>query len=368
MVASLQQKPGVGAPPVYRPVNAAAAAPAVYRSNMAASLQRKPGVTAPPVYRPGNTAVAAPNAQNRRAPAVSPLQRPVQRKVVWESLFHDYDEVGGNPDAEINITKWVEFQAARRWYENADKALSATIGSLLPKFENEPKLTLVITEDPRMKWEHLGETYMQVWVGHWETVGSDNEDIWTGPLSEGAYVNIIVAITPGETAEKTAHTLNHEMALHATKFLKFTRRARTMEPGDIGQLGRSMLQNYCCHHKKIKDPGHRVNETHAKLMASSGSFSPASLKMAYFDDYEMYDDQGVTREPREGHADREEGWVLDHLSARSPVAKVAIGETEVVYYRQLRIRVHREAEKQFKLWFENGQKNPYYVQVVKFVD
>ncbi len=387
------------APPVYRPANASVAAPAVYRPGVTLALRLKLDMPAPPVHHrspsvpqqrifgPTATRNPVPKAQNRRADPKrdqhaampnspramtairSPAASPVQRKVLWESLFHDYDDAGGEPVSGVDLGKWVEFQSARGWYETADTALSLTIGSLLPQFENEPNLMLVITEDPGMKWEHLGETYMHVWVGHWEMVGSSNEDIWTEPLSEGADVTITVAITQGETAEKIAHTLNHEMALHATKFLEFTRMARKMRPVDIGKLGRSMLQNYCHHHKNIKDPGHRVNQTHAKLMLSSGSlFSPANLKKAYFDDYELYDEQGVTSEPREGHSSREDGWVITRLSARSPVARVNIGDTQVVYYKQLRIKVHREGEKRFRLWFESGQKNPYYVRVLDLVD
>jgi hypothetical protein len=58
---TLQQKPVIGAPPVYRPAAVAGTAPAVYCPKVISpTLQRKPVIGAPPVYRPAAVAGTAP--------------------------------------------------------------------------------------------------------------------------------------------------------------------------------------------------------------------------------------------------------------------------------------------------------------------
>jgi hypothetical protein len=48
---SIQRHQGISAPSVYRPGNAALAAPAVHRPDASTAVQRRQGVSAPPVYR-----------------------------------------------------------------------------------------------------------------------------------------------------------------------------------------------------------------------------------------------------------------------------------------------------------------------------
>jgi hypothetical protein len=71
--ASLQRKPVIAAPSVYRPTAAGVTPPAVYRQNAAPLVQQKPKVAAPPVYRPATAGLAAPAVY--RPDPTAPVQR-----------------------------------------------------------------------------------------------------------------------------------------------------------------------------------------------------------------------------------------------------------------------------------------------------
>ena len=303
--------------------------------------------------------VSAPSSPGNKIPYQQHRAQVIQREVAWEAGFHE-DE----PDDVNDLTLWMDAQNARDAYTKADKAMDGSIGSLLTVFDKEPNLLLAISTDPNMVAKHLGETSLEFGPpGQMVGVGSSNTDKWVALAKAGAKATITVAIsTYNVTAAKIAHTLNHELSLHAMEFLKFVRAVRQNPNQDVPALAEQMLSHYHAHHVNIKDEDNRANLTFEKMKEQSNSEDwKLELIDAYFDDYEMYDDQGHYKEQRSGHSDTQQ-WQLP-LSQTSPVYAMKIGETKTFFHNKNRIRIERATDVNFKLWFAANQAKPYNVKV-----
>lgn len=290
----------------------------------------------------------------------------VQRKVSWEDQFHDYN---GNPpveDEKFELAHWMDTQAARELYTAADASVQDSFGSLLDVFDQEPQVLLVITTNPNINAAHFGDTSLEFQDGTNPpvAVSSNNGPQWMPLAAAGKTAIITVAIAMGENAAQTAHTLNHEMAMHATRFLDFVRSVRANPSQDIGALADSLLGIHHLHHADIHKPDSRINATHDAMLAKAEMGDREALIDAYYDDKSLYDPQGHTMEqPRQGHGDQDPPWIMPRVGAGSPLKGLVIGNERTVEFNRNRMRVKRLDKSHYHVWCASNQVLPYKVLV-----
>jgi hypothetical protein len=206
---------------------------------------------------------------------------------------------------------------------------------------------------------HAGLTSLEFMDGSEKVfVKPDTAKRW-GPLaSGGAHAIVTVALDSRGSGGQAAYTLNHEMSMHGTEFLKFIRKVRAKE-GDPKELADRYLGMHHEHHKKIHKPGQRLNVTHDKMLELAEAHDREALEEAYFEDKEQTSPDGYTEEePRQGHEDGER-WEIPRLSASSPVHALKIGEEQTLIHNRVRIRVKRTGANTFQIWCAANQVKPY---------
>ncbi|HEX2086158.1 MAG TPA: hypothetical protein VHF89_10785 [Solirubrobacteraceae bacterium] len=244
--------------------------------------------------------------------------------------------------------------------------MAEQLGSLLDAFENEPNLLLAISSDPNIDPRHHGNTSLKIGKPG-QQVGLEAGAAAYMPLVRaGAPATITVAVSYHDDPGTIAHTINHELAMHATKFLELVRFLRTGPSDDEAAAKADSLVGdvHHVHHAEIKDPSSRVNVTHEAMVEHAEAQIIPELQAAHFRDASQYDEEGHYKrdeDVRAGHAETDY-WLFPRLAETSALFGLAVDAVAYVRHRGVPVRAERTSEETFRIWFEAGQR-PYNVKV-----
>ncbi|WP_082596326.1 eCIS core domain-containing protein [Sphingomonas sp. Root241] len=232
---------------------------------------------------------ARPIAQAKAAPPLPSLPLSLsavrQPKVVYAGNFHP-DAVAPDVIEYDDIAKAEAFDDAKagiELYKQGDQNVAAEDKAIKPAltvFETEPDLELVITTDAM---EAMGDTAMAVMDGQGvyrglqqNALNSATSDQWPPWMTAGNAVRITVTLREDLSKAAMAHTLNHEISVHATNKLPLIRKVRGM---NHPQMARNFVDAtmfgtgaYSADHEHAllgADKNPRLKATHRAMKAAS---------------------------------------------------------------------------------------------------
>jgi hypothetical protein len=235
-------------------------------------------------------------------------QQTLQRKVIYGGNF--------SVDRQDEIDDWdvdahYEFDDAQKalaLYNEGDKNvndINEELHAAFGDFESEPNLTLVISTDPNI--EELGHTTFSVWDGSKmrsiSQTGDDpaTVDEWPAWMTSGNAIRMEVKINPKQGLTAIAHTLNHEISLHATSDLAMIRKIRDMNHPTMAKnyVNATMFQmgvysSDYAHAQLGADKHSRLKATHLAMLAETDKVDDGTsekLDREYYsdvDDHKKY--------------------------------------------------------------------------------
>ncbi|SEU36274.1 hypothetical protein [Nonomuraea wenchangensis] len=218
-----------------------------------------------------------------RTPSPSPAARRPEASVTYEGLF---DEHGEPSEDSLDYMSWDLFQNALSLYRLADQR---TMTPLLSIIEGFPSVSLTVTSG---KLAGYGQTKSFLLVGDTRLDLTKDVKLRNVPdvLSTDAQARWQIEVSINQELEevyKVAHTLNHELSLHAAAFFKVFRKVTLMLAGPadpeeknrrlnaVGDylvkelLGKGPSSDIARHRRFATDlpPGWRIMETYRAMQA-----------------------------------------------------------------------------------------------------
>lgn len=232
-------------------------------------------------------------------------QQVAQRVVEFRGYFSADAEPEVDEDFESfeEHSRWEDAQDALKLYKQGDSNVNEfdeSLHSILSEFESEPNLTVVVSTDPNLK--DFGQTTFSVWDGNKyrgiseESENSAKSDEWPAWVTAGNPVRMEITINAKLKPAEIAHTLNHEISLHASSDLAMIRKVRDMRHPrmaknfvDATVFKKGKYSTDYAHAQLGADKHPRLRATHEAMKeAATGNINEADLEEDYQSDVKAH--------------------------------------------------------------------------------
>lgn len=221
----------------------------------------------------------------------------IQRVVLYEGNFDPQSEEPDVYDDQsfYDFQSWNDAQQGLKTFQTGDQNVSQQddkLESSLSQFENEKNFTLIIKTVDGLN--NKGETTFSVWDGtKFRSISETGEnpatsEYWPTWVTSGNAIKMEISIQAGQTKAQIAHTLNHEISLHAISDLKMIQKVRAMANplmatnyvNSTAFKGGVFSSDYA-HAQLGADKNQRLKATHESMKVDSDEYFASALDTDY---------------------------------------------------------------------------------------